>query len=154
MMVFCVALFAALVAFNNITDYYSNFNYVMHVLSMDTTFPDNQGMWRRIESPLLHHIAYLLIIAVECLIAIFCAVGAYQLWKTRVDATAFAQAKKFANWGLTLGALLWFAGFIAIGGEWFLMWQSEVWNGQLESALFTIIILLVLIFLNQQEETL
>ncbi len=24
--------------------------------------------------------------------------------------------------------LLWFTGFISIGGEWFLMWQSTQWN--------------------------
>jgi hypothetical protein len=26
--------------------------------------------------------------------------------------------------------VLWFSGFITVGGEWFLMWQSEIWNGQ------------------------
>jgi predicted small integral membrane protein len=25
--------------------------------------------------------------------------------------------------------LLFGAGFVAIGGEWFLMWQSKIWNG-------------------------
>ena len=36
-----VALFALLVALNNVIDYGSNFPFVQHVLSMDTTFPDN-----------------------------------------------------------------------------------------------------------------
>ena len=31
------------------------------------------------------------------------------------------------------------------------MWQSEIWNGQEESVMFTTIILLILIYLNQAE---
>ena len=46
-----IALFYTLVVFNNVTDYYSNYQFVRHVLSMDTTFPGNRGMWRAIESP-------------------------------------------------------------------------------------------------------
>jgi predicted small integral membrane protein len=26
--------------------------------------------------------------------------------------------------------LLWFVAFLCIGGEWFLMWQSKLWNGE------------------------
>ena len=36
-MVLCLAAFAFMVTFNNITDYNSNFEFVKHVLSMDTT---------------------------------------------------------------------------------------------------------------------
>ena len=32
--------------------------------------------------------------------------------------------------GTTLGFLVWFTGFLVIGGEWFAMWQSATWNGQ------------------------
>ncbi len=151
LLVFSVAIFVSLVAFNNITDYYSNFEYVKHVLSMDTTFSDNKGMWRRIESTELHHVAYIFIIALECIIALLCLVGTFKLWKSRNDAILFSKSKVFANWGLTAGVLLWFMAFISVGGEWFLMWQSEIWNGQEESAMFTTIILLILIYLNQAE---
>ena len=37
----CLAMFALLVAFNNLTDYGSNYQFVRHVLSMDTTFAGN-----------------------------------------------------------------------------------------------------------------
>ena len=36
-----VALFYTLVVFNNLTDFNSNYQFVRHVLSMDTTFPGN-----------------------------------------------------------------------------------------------------------------
>jgi predicted small integral membrane protein len=31
---------------------------------------------------------------------------------------------------LALGLLQWLVVFLAVGGEWFLMWQSRTWNGQ------------------------
>jgi predicted small integral membrane protein len=123
-LVFSIALFSTLVVFNNLTDYGSNFLFVSHVLSMDTTFPENNGMWRAIASPLI------LIIVTELIIALLCWVGTVRLYRSRATTGAFNQAKQMAIAGLTLGILLWFTGFIAIAGEWFLMWQSEIWNGQ------------------------
>jgi predicted small integral membrane protein len=26
--------------------------------------------------------------------------------------------------------LQWLVAFLSVGGEWFLMWQSKIWNGQ------------------------
>jgi len=123
------ALYATLVAFNNITDYGSNFQFVRHVMSMDTTFPDNTAMWRAVTSPVLHHAAYGLIIAVEIVTAILAWLGAFMLWNSRQDAGQFNDHKRLAGLALILGICLWFGGFIVIGGEWFLMWQSDAWNG-------------------------
>jgi Predicted small integral membrane protein len=39
-MVAAIAFLASLVAFGNITDYWTNFAFVQHVLSMDTVFPE------------------------------------------------------------------------------------------------------------------
>ncbi|MBT8446344.1 MAG: DUF2165 domain-containing protein, partial [Gammaproteobacteria bacterium] len=104
----CVAaLFATLVAFNNITDYGSNYEYVRHVLSMDTTFPENNGMWRRIESSALHHAAYVIIIAFEAFIAALCWIGAARLWGSRADPAQFARRKTTAVWGLVCAIVLW-----------------------------------------------
>jgi predicted small integral membrane protein len=57
-----VALLLTIVVFNNLTDYNSNFGFIQHVMSMDTAFPNNRGMWRAITSPVLHHVFYALII--------------------------------------------------------------------------------------------
>ncbi len=51
-MVGCLALFALLVTFNNLTDYGTNYAFVRHTLTMDTTFPGNALLYRRIMSPL------------------------------------------------------------------------------------------------------
>src|SRR3954451_21302761 len=57
-MVGCLAIFASLVTFDNLADYDSNFEFVRHVLSMDTTFPGNALLYRRVTSPALWEAAY------------------------------------------------------------------------------------------------
>ena len=149
----CVALFAGLVAFNNVVDYGSNFAFVQHVLTMDTTFEWNELKYRAIDEPVLHHGFYWLIILAEALVGILCALGAWNMWqKRKLDKKQFNAAKTLANFGLALGVLLWFTGFMTIGAEWFLMWQSQVWNGQASAFRFIVVLFLVLIFINQVEE--
>ena len=48
-----VAFFFSLVAYGNITDYDSNWQFVQHVLSMDTTFPNSSLRARAITDPAL-----------------------------------------------------------------------------------------------------
>jgi predicted small integral membrane protein len=147
-LVAAIALFASLVAFGNITDYGTNFVFVQHVLSMDTVFGFSTIKYRAITSPALHHAAYALIIVTEVVIAALCWIGAVVLLRRiRADAATFNRSKAVAAVGLTLGFLLWQAGFMTIGGEWFGMWQSQQWNGVPSAYRFVVIIAAVLIFL-------
>lgn len=153
----CVALiglFASLVALNNVLDYGSNFEFVRHVLSMDTTFDGNQLMYRAMTSPTIHHLAYWVIIAFEAACGALCLAAAglmaRGILKTQPD--AYARGKATAYLGLTIGFVLWFGGFMVVGAEWFLMWQSDSWNGQDAAFMFSTAILGVLIFLSQAEE--
>ncbi len=148
----CLAAFALLVAFGNITDYGSNFAFVQHVLSMDTTFPGNKLMYRAITNEALWHAAYWLIIMGEALTCILFLTGAWHLWQARHQTSAaFNRAKRFAVIGATMGFLVWFFGFMVVGGEWFAMWQSQTWNGQDAAFKFYVAILGVLIYLNQPD---
>ncbi len=145
-LVFAVALYYAIVVLNNLTDYDSNYQFVRHVLMMDTTFPGNHGMWRALNQPAVHTVAYLSLIAWEFASMLLCAWGAWQLARAlRQDAARFNAAKRIAVLGLALGMLQWFVAFIAVGGEWFLMWQSRTWNG--EEAAFRVFAILGLILL-------
>jgi predicted small integral membrane protein len=154
LLVFGVALFYLFVVLNNTTDYNSNYQFVRHVLMMDSTFPGNRGMWRAINSAALHTGFYLSIIAWETLTMILCWVGAVKLGLgLRGTATAFHQAKRVAIMGLTLSLLMWLVAFLSVGGEWFLMWQSKSWNGQ-DAAfrMFTVVgIVLLLVALPEME---
>jgi hypothetical protein len=62
-----LASFCLLVAFDNITDYGTNYLFVQHVMSMDTTYPGNALIYRAITSPTLWHLAYAAIIAAEAI---------------------------------------------------------------------------------------
>ncbi|WP_206046800.1 DUF2165 family protein [Mangrovimicrobium sediminis] len=147
-----VAVFALLVAANNVTDYNSNFQFVQHVLSMDTTFEGNRLMWRAIDSPWVHHLAYWLIIAMEFAVGIISALGARALFAARhAPAAQYRGAAMLASWGMVLGIALWFGGFMAVGAEWFLMWQSEGWNGQQAAFRFIMCLFGTLLFLNLPE---
>ena len=43
LLVLAVALYYTLLVLNNTTDYDSNFQFIRHVLMMDSTFPNNSG---------------------------------------------------------------------------------------------------------------
>lgn len=147
-----LALFCLLVAFDNVTDYATNYLFVQHVLSMDTTFPGNALMYRSITDPLLWRIGYALIIAAEGLTGLLFFAGALRMWQERQSSGAdFNRAKAYAIAGALLAFLVWFFGFMVVAGEWFAMWQSQSWNG-IESAFrFSMIVLAVLILLNQPD---
>jgi predicted small integral membrane protein len=126
-----LAAYALLVAYNNVVDYGSNYAFVRHVLSMDTTFPGNALMHRAISDETAWRSAYAAIIVTEGLTALLLAVGAVVLLaRLRTPAGVFNRAKAWAVAGLVVGVGLWFFGFIVIAGEYFVMWQSKAWNGQ------------------------
>ena len=152
-MVASAALFALLVAYNNLADYNSNYEFVRHTLSMDTTFPDNALKGRAITSPDLWALAYWSIILAEAATGLVLAIGAFRLMLAwRAPAAVFAAAKPYVVIGVGLGFLVWFTGFMIVGGEWFLMWQSRIWNGQEAAFRLFAFMGLTLLFLNQADD--
>jgi predicted small integral membrane protein len=144
-----LAAFALIVAYNNVVDYDSNYQFVRHVLNMDTTFPDNALRSRAIDSETVWHAAYALIIATEALTGLLLVLGAAALLsRSRAPAKTFNHAKLWAVAGLTLGFGLWFLGFVVIGGEYFAMWQSKMWNGQDAAFRIAGTMLVALIFIS------
>ncbi len=151
-LMFGVTLFFSLVVFNNTTDFDSNYQFVRHVMMMDSTFPGNHGLWRAMAQPQLHVAFYLSIILWESLTCIFCWWGLVRLLRRmREPAVVFDRAKSVAIGALTLGCMLWFVAFIDVGGEWFLMWQSKIWNGQDAAFRMFVVLGLILIFMAQPE---
>ncbi|MFC8127043.1 DUF2165 domain-containing protein [Streptomyces sp. NPDC057302] len=124
-----VALYITLVAFGNITDFDSNQQFVRHVLAMDTTFKDDDLMWRAVGSTALQDAAYVGIIVWETLAALV-LLTATVLWAGALRRPeGLRRARRAGTIGLLMLLVLFGAGFIGIGGEWFAMWQSEDWNG-------------------------
>jgi len=151
-LVFAVAIFYSLVVLNNTTDYDSNYQFVRHVLMMDSTFPGNRGMWRAVNSPVWHTLFYLAIITWETVSMILCWLGGFMMARAlRKGPAAFHQAKRIAIAALTFSLLMWFVVFLSVGGEWFLMWQSKMWNGQDAAFRMFTVIGIVLLFVAQPE---
>jgi predicted small integral membrane protein len=150
-----VALMSLLVVFGNITDYFTNFLFVEHVLKMDTTFPETHIHYRSINSPFLFHVGYILIIVLEAMMAFCCIKGSWLLFKTlRSDAALFHASKNWAVAGIIIGIVIWFLGFEVVGGEWFAMWQSSIWNGLASAERIVSFLVLILILLHLKEEEL
>ena len=142
-----IAFWALLVTYGNITDYGSNWAFVQHVLAMDTIFPGSDLQGRAITDPAIQRAAYLAIIVTEGLTTLAFAVAAWLMaQKLRAPKAEFQRAKSFTAIGVMLGFGLWFVGFMAVGGEWFAMWQSSTWNGQDAAFMFTMSILAVAIY--------
>ena len=152
LMCLALAVFCLLVAYDNIADYGANYAFVEHVLSMDTTFPGNELMYRSITDPLVWKIAYALIVAAEGLTGVLFLTGVIRMWRARnAPGADFNRAKSFAIAGGLLAFLVWFFGFMVVAGEWFAMWESKIWNGQEAAFRFYVTVLAVLILLNQPD---
>ncbi len=149
-----IAVFYTLVVFNHLTDFDSNWQFVHHVLAMDTTFPGNHGMWRALPSTRLQIAFYLSIIGWEICNMILLWRGVVRLTRAlRLSAGAFNAAKSVTVVALTLSMMMWLVAFLDVGAEWFLMWQSHTWNGQ-EAAfrMFAVVGVVLLIVLQPDAE--
>ncbi|MAP63577.1 MAG: hypothetical protein CMH34_07510 [Microbacterium sp.] len=129
--VFSAGLYGLFVLMGNLMDYDSNYQFVKHVLSMDTTFEGNALMWRAITAPWLWTVAYIGIILAEAAFAALGLIGGVKLFLRRnASAELFDRARGWGYGAYAMGLAIWFLGFIVIGSEWFAMWQSSTWNGK------------------------
>jgi predicted small integral membrane protein len=126
-----MALYLSLIVWNNLVDPASNLAYVRHVLAMDSLPRESPLRGRAIEWPVLQAAMYWTIVAWEAVAAILCWIGTgLQARYLRGDAACFAQIQPWAVAGLAASCLLWLMAFLAVAGEWFVMWQSPTFNAQ------------------------
>jgi len=147
-----VGLFALLVGLDNVFDYQTNFDAVRHVLSMDTLPAGVAFGWRAVTLAALQNIAYWCIIVTELASGAFLIAGAGRMARAaRYNAFIFNESKRLAITGLVVLFLLYFVGFLVVGGEWFEMWRSTGWNFQEPAFRFAAVIGVILIFVSQQD---
>ena len=144
-----LAAFCLLVTFDNIADYGTNYLFVQHVMSMDTTFPGNTLIYRSITDPVLWQLAYALVIAAEGVTGIPVSGGRHPAHSLAERVWRRVQPRQEPHIaGCLLAFLVWFLGFMVVAGEWFDMWQSKDWNGQDAAFRFYVTVLGVLIFVS------
>ena len=152
-LVVCVGLQALIYAIQNMVNLDAAFGAVAYVFSMadHVAYPDHLGppvTW----APLVW-LALCTIIVAETLVGVLCFKGAFDMWRARRDAlTEFVRAKTSAILGCGLAMVVWIGLFMALGGAWFQMWQTEIGGGSLEGAfMYAMSSAAVLIFVNQVE---
>lgn len=150
-----IAGLGAVVVFGNLTDYNSNFQFVAHMMSMDSK-PEYLGKaieYRAITTTWVHHFAYISVICIEALITFFAFKGAFaMLQASKQSAEIFHQSKKYGVIALTLCCFLWFFGFQVVAGEWFGMWMSSQWNGLPDAFRLVTYMLLALIYVSLKND--
>ncbi|MCX4220891.1 MULTISPECIES: DUF2165 domain-containing protein [Pseudomonas] len=144
--VFMVGILGALIVFSNATDYNSNYIYLGHILSMDTT--GSHLMYRSINSEMMHHRIYWMIMTLETIFTSACLLGGYQLAKNiNASDEQFHEAKKYAVLGFLVALFIYYFCLQVIGIEWFDMDQSEDWNAMKWAQSIVDFLLPALIFL-------
>jgi predicted small integral membrane protein len=98
-----VGAIALIVSYGNVVDYDSNYQFVSHVMSMDTV-RGHALMNRAITDKAAWSVAYAVIIAIEGLTAVLLVLGALVLLvRIAAPAEVFNRAKVWAVVGMTLG---------------------------------------------------
>ena len=111
--------------------------------------------WRAVTDPGLQTAAYRLIITTEALTgALFGVVALVMAARLRALKAESRAPMPWVAAGAAVAFAPWLVGFVVVGGEWFLMWQSKIWNGQeaaLRMFLVTGMVLLVVIIPEREK---
>jgi len=149
----CAFLFS-IVFVDNIFAYGINFEFIQHIMSMDTTFKHPQLYWRAINNAIFYHICFIFIILVEGIVTMLLWVGVFHLFKNiRREQAAFQFAKQYGLLGLLLALILYSFIFFTIASQWFASWQSSTWNAKNASIPFIILLGLTYLILAKENET-
>lgn len=147
-----IGMYYILVVLGNLTDFGMNYEFVRHVLLMDSTIPGNHEMWRAVKSPILHLAFYWSVIVWEAATMVLIWWGLVALLRAVGRPTeVFNAQKSIAVVALTFSLLMWLVGFLVIGGEWFTMWQSRDWNGQQEAFRMFVVVGIILLLILQPD---
>ena len=120
----CLGLLAFL---NNVTDWAGTMErFTLPLLSMaGNTASETQG-WRAVGSPMLAHLAYGFVTALELVMGLIAAYGAIGMIRHRNSSLAeFRRYSHFVRLACLLGAFIYCFIFFTIGGDWFLAWKNE-----------------------------
>ena len=131
--VLMAAAYFLVVAFDNITNPTnpsgSNWPFVKGVLGGQGTPADNGFEWRFIDQTWFDVLAYIGIIAGETLAGITLFIGGILGLRRSRTADGWEPPQRWTFVGAFLGLMVFFFGFITVGGNWFIMYENAKWNG-------------------------
>ncbi len=137
----------------NLANWSAGIETVAYVLGMEGHEVYGTHIFPPITSSALVTIAFLLIISGEFLVGALSLKGAWDLWRARNgSAIEFNSSKTFAILGAGMAMVVWFGGFVVIGGALFQMWQTQIGAGSFEGAfIYAITSGVVLLFVNNPD---
>ena len=152
-LVVCVGLQALFYALQNIVNLEAAHAVMSAVLSMANHeyYPNHFGPP---VTGVLVWVALWIVILVELLAAVLCLKGSFDMFRRRSDTPAvFAHSKQWAVLGCGVAVAVWLGLFMAVGGAYFQMWQTELGINSLEGAfMYAVSSGIVLLFVNMPDE--
>lgn len=138
----------------NIANWDAGHAAVGYVLGMEGHEIYGNHIFPPVTHPALVTLAFVLIISGEFLVGALSLKGAWDLWRARRGGAAeFNAAKNYAVLGAGMAMLVWFGGFVVIGGALFQMWQTQVGGNSFEGAfIYGGVSALVLLFVNNPDQ--
>ena len=138
----------------NIANWSVGIQTVRYVLGMEGHEVYGNHIFPTVTHPALITIAFIIILAGEFLVGALCLIGAWHLWRMREESAGlFNSAKTYAILGAGTAMVVWFGGFIVIGGSLFQMWQTQIGAGSFDdSFVFAVIGGLVLIIVSRPDD--
>ena len=128
-----VASYYLVVGFDNITNptnpNASNWPFVQGVLSGDGVPADSGFQWRFIHATWFEALAYIGVMAAETLTGVILLIAGIKGLRGSARCPSWGQAQKWTFVGGFLGLLVFFFGFMVVGGNWFIMYLNSKWNG-------------------------
>ncbi len=148
-----VGLTGLLFVAGNVANWNAGLELVGYVLSMEGHEIYGSHIFPPVTNSVLVTIAYLLILAGESLVGVLSLKGAWDLWSARKgSADAFNASKTYAILGTGMAMVVWFGGFIVIGGVLFQMWHTKIGAGSFhDSFIFAVCGGLVLLFVSRSD---
>jgi predicted small integral membrane protein len=137
----------------NIANWDSGLAAVGYVLGMEGHEIYATHIFPALTNKALVTIAFLIIICGEFLVGALSLTGAWHLWRARNGhADSFNSAKTFAILGAGMAMVVWFGGFVILGGALFQMWQTQIGTGSFEGAfIYGATSALILLFVNSPD---
>lgn len=137
----------------NLANWNAGVASVAYVLGMEGHEYYGNHIFPPITNSTLVVLAFVGIVAGELLVGALSLKGAWDLWQVRkAAADAFDSAKTFAILGAGTALVVWFGGFVVLGGGLFQMWQTQIGGNSFDGAfVYAATSGLVLLFVNSPD---
>jgi predicted small integral membrane protein len=149
-LVLMVASYYLVVAFDNITNptnpNASNWPFVQGVLSGDGVPADSGFEWRFIDATWFQAASYIGIMVMEAITGILLLVAGILGLRGAKSPVRWATAQRWTYVGGLAGLIVFFFGFMVVGGNWFIMYLNSKWNGlapAFQNSMITLVMLVL-----------